>query len=41
MLETLKWQIEPSMQYLRVHFNESLDTHKHDYQLLSQKSSNL
>jgi len=36
----LKWPIEPSTQYLHVHFNESLNTYKHDWQSLSQKSSN-
>jgi len=38
-LENLKWQIEPSMQYLDVHFDESLNSYKHDWQLLFQKSS--
>jgi len=29
-LGNLKWQIEPSMQYVHVHFNESLNSYKHD-----------
>ena len=29
--ENLKWQIEQSMQYLHVHFNKSLNSHKHDW----------
>jgi len=40
-LGNLKWQIEPLTQYLYLHFNELLNSHNHDRQLLSQKSSNV
>jgi len=32
----LKRHIEPTTQYLHAHFNESLNSYKHDWQLLSQ-----
>ena len=35
-LENLKWQIESSTQYLHVHFEESLNSNKHKWHLLSQ-----
>jgi len=40
-LGNLKWQTEPSTQYLHVHFNKSLNSYKNDWQLLSQKSLNI
>ena len=36
-LGKLKSQIEPLTQYMHVHFNESMNSHKHHRQLLSQK----
>jgi len=33
-----KWQIEPSTQYLHVHFNESLNSYKHDWQVIVSKT---
>jgi len=38
-LRNLKWQTDPSTQFSHVHFNESLNSYKHDWQLLPQKSS--
>jgi len=37
ILGKLKSHIEPSMQDIHVRFNESLNSHKHDWQLLSSK----
>jgi len=41
ILGNLKRQIQLTTQYLRVYSNESLHRNKHDWQLLSQKSSNV
>jgi len=30
-LGNFKWLIEPSVQYLHLHFTESLNSYKHDY----------
>jgi len=38
--EVTDWQVEPSTQYLYVHFNESLNSHNNDWEL-SQKLSYL
>jgi len=34
MCSHYKWQIEPSTQYLHVHFNESLNSYKHDFSVI-------